>query len=126
MKKLITLIALVALATPAHALDYDCSPLTGGCTPRASQSSAWFDCPTIYRPPPPRSTCPIDGPGALTCDRDRAESGRQVRGALHENETHRVVGLAADAALAILSNHRLPAEAGVRRASGKLLASIGW
>jgi hypothetical protein len=30
------LAALVALTTPALALDYDCSPLTGGCTPRAS------------------------------------------------------------------------------------------
>jgi hypothetical protein len=71
--------ALVALATgPAFGLDYSCSPMTGGCTPRASQPSA-FDSPypSTYVPPWPRS-CPLDGPGAWSCDRDRERrSGRR-------------------------------------------------
>jgi hypothetical protein len=81
MKKIIA--ALVAvLATPALALDYDCSPLTGGCVPRASQPSA-FDSPAIYYPPQrawPRS-CPLDGPSAWTCDtrRDRERRDRTDR-----------------------------------------------
>jgi hypothetical protein len=75
-----TLIALVALTAPANALDYDCSPLTGGCTPRASQPSA-FDPPTVYYPSQrawPRA-CPLDGRGAWTCDRrerERRDRGR--------------------------------------------------
>jgi hypothetical protein len=74
---LLWIIMLVALAAgTANALDYDCSPLTGGCTPRASLPSARFDSPaTIYYPPSPRSTCPLDGPGAWTCDRDRGRCG---------------------------------------------------
>ena len=63
------LAACMALATPESALDYNCSPLTGGCTPRASQPSA-FDSPVYY--PPQRAwprSCPLDGPGAWTCDR---------------------------------------------------------
>jgi hypothetical protein len=83
MRKIITtavVTLLVALATPALALDYSCSPLTGGCTPRASQPSA-FDSP-VYRPQPRvvwPSSCPLDGPGAWSCDtreRVRRDRGR--------------------------------------------------
>jgi hypothetical protein len=42
------LAACIALAAPAFALDYDCSPLTGGCVPRASQ-------PSVFDSPYPRS-----------------------------------------------------------------------
>ena len=74
--------ALVALATgPAFGLDYSCSPMTGGCTPRASQPSA-FDSPSIYYPPQrawPRM-CPLDGPGAWSCDtRERVRRDRGDR-----------------------------------------------
>jgi hypothetical protein len=73
------LAALVAVLapTPASSLDYDCSPFTGGCVPRASGQPSWFDSPaTIYYPPSPRPRlCPIDGPSAWTCDR------RERRGA---------------------------------------------
>jgi hypothetical protein len=78
---LLWVIMLVALAAaPALALEYSCSPLTGGCVPRASQPSA-FDSPSIYYPPQRgwQRTCPLDGPGAWTCDRDR-ERVRRDRG----------------------------------------------
>ena len=39
-----TALVAVLAAAPALALDYNCSPMTGGCTPRASQPSA-FDSP---------------------------------------------------------------------------------
>jgi hypothetical protein len=72
------LVALGSVAAPAAALDYDCSPITGGCTPRASQPSA-FDAPyppVVYVPPLPR-TCPLDGPGAWSCERrDRGDRRR--------------------------------------------------
>jgi hypothetical protein len=72
------LTACMALAAPAHALDYSCSPLTGGCIPLASQPSV-FDPPyppVVYVPPWPRS-CPIDGPRAWTCDtQDRVRRNR--------------------------------------------------
>ena len=45
----LTLAALVALTSPAFGLDYNCSPMTGGCVPRASQPSA-FDSPVYYPP----------------------------------------------------------------------------
>jgi hypothetical protein len=71
MKKII--VALVALTSPAFALDYDCSPMTGGCTPRASQ-------PSVFDPPypstyVPRDRCTLVGPSAWTCDRDRERRG---------------------------------------------------
>jgi len=70
------LAVLVALATrPAVALDYDCSPLTGGCTPRASQPSA-FDSPMIVYAPGPPPSLDAGGPGR---DRDRARRDRTER-----------------------------------------------
>jgi hypothetical protein len=54
MKTLLTICAV--LTAPAVALDYDCSPLTGGCTPRASQPSV-FDSPVYY--PSPRARGPL-------------------------------------------------------------------
>ena len=78
---LAALVTLGSVAAPAFALDYSCSPLTGGCTPRASQPSA-FDPPTVYYPPQlawPR-TCPIDGPAAWSCDtRERVRRDRGER-----------------------------------------------
>jgi hypothetical protein len=76
---IVTTVLAAMLATPAHALDYDCSPLTGACTPRGSQPSA-FDQPTVNYPPRvwPR-TCPLDGPGAWTCRRDRKDHDDQRR-----------------------------------------------
>jgi hypothetical protein len=69
---------LTVLAAPlAHALDYQCSPLTGACVPVASPPSV-FDQPTIYPPQRvwPRG-CPLDGEGAWSCTsrerRDRSD-----------------------------------------------------
>jgi hypothetical protein len=80
MKKIIA--ALVALTSPAFALDYDCSPLTGGCTPRASQPSV-FDQPVYYPPRIEPRTCTLDGPVARSCDtRERGrgrDAGRSTR-----------------------------------------------
>jgi hypothetical protein len=79
MKKIVA--ALVALAAqPAFALDYSCSPLTGACTPIGSQPSA-FDSPAIVYPPQRvwPSTCPLDGPGAWTCDTRRDRERRDRR-----------------------------------------------
>jgi hypothetical protein len=72
--------ACLALTSPAFALDYDCSPLTGGCTPRASQPSAFDSTTRVYGPQRawPRS-CALDGPGAWSCntqERVRRDRGR--------------------------------------------------
>jgi hypothetical protein len=73
-----TALVAVLAAAPALALDYNCSPLTGGCVPRASQPV--FDPPyppVVYVPPWPRS-CPLDGPGAWSCDtRERRDRGKK-------------------------------------------------
>jgi hypothetical protein len=66
--------ALVALTSPAFGLDYDCSPLTGGCTPRASQPSA-FDSPMIVYAPRPLPSLDAGGPGRA--DRDQARRYRR-------------------------------------------------
>jgi hypothetical protein len=72
MKRTTIIAALVALATPANALDYNCSPLTGGCTPRATPQP-WFDSPAIVYPPSPRpSTCPLDGSRCVVVRHTRA------------------------------------------------------
>jgi hypothetical protein len=70
MLKYLLMIAIALLTTPALALDYNCSPLTGGCTPRGSQPSA-FDPPVYYPPRIEPRTCPLDGPGAWSCERRR-------------------------------------------------------
>jgi hypothetical protein len=59
MRTLLTICAVLAMTVPATALDYDCSPITGGCTPRASQPSA-FDSPypSTYVP---RERCIFEG-----------------------------------------------------------------
>jgi hypothetical protein len=78
LKIVLAATCMALTTTPALALDYNCSPMTGGCTPRASQPSV-FDPPyppVVYVPPWPRS-CPLDGPGAWTCERrDRGERRR--------------------------------------------------
>jgi len=73
MKQIAIATLFVALATPAHALEYDCSPLTGACTPRASPLSV-FDgsSPIVFVQPWPR-TCPLDGPGAWSCNRKQEQ-----------------------------------------------------
>jgi len=75
----LTCAVMLAMIAPAAALDYDCSPLTGGCVPRASQPSA-FDSPypSTYVPPWPRS-CPLDGPSAWSRDtRERVRRRRDI------------------------------------------------
>jgi hypothetical protein len=51
MKRIAIITAMLATLVPASAvaLDYNCSPLTGGCTPRSSQPS-YIDPPTVYVP----------------------------------------------------------------------------
>jgi hypothetical protein len=67
-RTMITVAAYLVLATPALALDYDCSPLTGACVPASPPSSV--PPPIVYAPQRvwPR-TCPLDGPGAWDCNR---------------------------------------------------------
>jgi hypothetical protein len=66
---------LVALATPAFANEYQCSPYGTGCVPIGSQPSV-IDQPTVYVPPQhvwPRSSCDIDGPNAWDCGKRKRE-----------------------------------------------------
>jgi hypothetical protein len=73
MKTLLAICAVLAMSVPAAALDYNCSPLTGGCTPRASQPSA-FDSP--YAPVyVPRERCLFEG----RCDRERVRDRGERR-----------------------------------------------
>jgi hypothetical protein len=77
--KRITIIAaaLLALTTPAFALDYDCSPYTGACVPRSS--SERYDPPSVYVSPRsvwPR-TCDLDGPAAWDCGKRRSRERRR-------------------------------------------------
>jgi hypothetical protein len=68
---MLTAVLVAALVSPAVALDYDCSPYGTGCVP--AQSRSIYEPPpvTIYVPPWPRNTCPIDGPQAWSCGRER-------------------------------------------------------
>jgi hypothetical protein len=67
----------LALSASAHALDYQCSPLTGACVPASSPPSSYDQPTTIFVPQPWPRTCPLDGPGAFSCDRrERDRRGR--------------------------------------------------
>ena len=65
---LIATMPFVALLAPAaHANEYDVSPYTGAIYPRSS-----YEPPSAVIIVPPRAfphTCPLDGPGAWSCDR---------------------------------------------------------
>jgi hypothetical protein len=63
---------LLALTAPALADGYSCSPLTQACVPLASPPS-YIDPypPVVVAPPPWPRTCPIDGPDAFSCGRER-------------------------------------------------------
>jgi hypothetical protein len=71
------LLTVAVLATPALALDYDCSPITGACVP-SPPSSVYVPPPIVYAPQRvwPR-TCPIDGEGAWQCNQPRERERRK-------------------------------------------------
>ena len=77
MKRIAAALLVLTVASPALALEYNCSPITGGCVPISSQPS-YIDGPSTWYVPPQQRIW-LRGCRVWDCSSERDHQRRRDR-----------------------------------------------